>query len=56
MYMMSNAILGKSHLESFNMIRSFVNEDYSSIQMAYKKLLILENEHNLPHIVFLPKD
>ena len=34
-------------------IHSFANGDYSVIQMAYKKLLTLENEHNLPHIVFL---
>ena len=54
--MMSNAILGKSLLESLNMIHSFVNGDYSSIKMAYEKLLVLENEHNIPHIVFLLKD
>ena len=31
------------------MIHSIVNRDYSPIQRAYKKLLVLENEHNLPH-------
>ena len=56
MYLMSNAILAKSLLETLNMIHSFVNGDYCAIQMAYKKLIILENEHNLPHIVFLLKD
>ena len=38
------------------MIHSIVNGDYSATQMAYKTLLVLENEHNLPHIVFLLKD
>ena len=31
------------------MIHSIVNGDCSPIQMAYKKLLVLENEHYLPH-------
>ena len=30
------------------MIHSIVNGDCSPIQMAYKKLLVLENAHNLP--------
>ena len=34
------------------MIHSIVNGDYSPIQMAYKNFLVLENENNLPHIVF----
>ena len=38
------------------MIHSTANGDYSSIQMAYKKHLVLENEHYSPHIVFLLKD
>ena len=38
------------------MIHSFVNGDYSAYQMAYKKLLKLKNEHNLPLINFLLKD
>ena len=56
MYLMCNAIHSKSLLENLNMIHSFVNGDYCAIQMAYKKLLSLENEHNLPHIVFSLKD
>ena len=31
------------------MIHSFVNGHYTAIQMAYEKLLVLENRHNLPH-------
>ena len=56
MYLMSNAILGKSLLESLNIIHIYVNGDYSIIQTAYKNLLVFENEHNLSHIVFLLKD
>ena len=56
MYLMSNVVQRKSPLINLNMIHWFVNGDYSAIQMAYKKLLLLENEHNLPHIVFLLKD
>ena len=56
MYLMSNALIGKFHLENLVMIHNFVNGDYSAIQMAYKQLLLVENEHNLPHIVFFPKD
>ena len=56
MNLMSNAIHRKSLLENLNMIQCFVNGDYSAIQMAYNKFLLLENEQNLPHIVFLLKD
>ena len=38
------------------MIHSFLNGDYSTIQMAYKKFRGLEIEQNLPHIVFKLKD
>ena len=38
------------------MIHIFLNGDYRAMQMAYKKLLVLENEHNLLHIVLLQKD
>ena len=56
MYVMSNVIHKKSLLENLNMIHSFVNGDDREIQMAYKKFLLLENEHNLPHIIFFLKD
>ena len=55
MYLMSNAIHKKSLLENLNIIHCFVNGDYTAIQMAYKKFPLLENEHHLPHIVFLLK-
>ena len=51
MYVMSNAVQRKSPQENLNMIHCFVNGDYSAIEMAYNKILLLENEHNLPHII-----
>ena len=44
MYLMSNDILGKSLLENLNMIHRFGKDDCSAIEMAYKKLLVLEND------------
>ena len=56
MYLMSNVIIGKSLLESLNMIYRFGKGDCSAIQMAYKKLLVLKNEHNFLDIIFLLRD